>query len=594
MKKQILIVSVLLAVSFAGWPDVALGAVTADYGDAPDPKFPSLYDSDGPYHLDVTKEWIGKGSVSTTTTESNSKQVDLDEDDNHIWLLPLHRGEMYFFGTYISYDPTLSSADEPRYLNVLLDWNKSGNWHHSVSGTGSEWVVRNYRVPLETLPAGITTLGVCARLEEDNLLLGVDFSETWARITLSTEPIELPTDDPTSVSWGEFARGETEDILLGPITEPNDADWETSGNPGGFLFGAKALHVIKNRKVKARSLLPLKTCSNCGVKSHRAPRCPAHSWVKEWSVFCPIGTILLEIKWQEEGGCPDRVNQWCPASGVWERPAHPVPGHVPLKRRDPAPAAVGKICGVVRGAGGAFTNVNLGGVPLVNWSLKYFGGWGALLWPKCHVKSRFYYNLIWDDPDDYWSLSDYQDVYINDYEIVNEDHLPGVDQVHLVGPIPNELPVGTEGKIVATVQEDFIGVPDFEVGFTKLEGDVTFTKGDILDDGTQATVITDPNGIAEMGFSGDAEGIGLIEASVTGTQLSAFSFFEIIPCPLVTDWDGDCDIDQVDFAILASAWQSVSGDDRWNPDCDIAVPADNSIDMLDLAVFVENWMDLPQ
>jgi subtilisin family serine protease len=58
----------------------------------------------------------------------------------------------------------------------------------------------------------------------------------------------------------------------------------------------------------------------------------------------------------------------------------------------------------------------------------------------------------------------------------------------------------------------------------------------------------------------------------------------------IGDFDGECDVDMVDFAILASAWLTEDGEAGWNPDCDISIPADNSVNMLDLAVFVEYWL----
>lgn len=64
----------------------------------------------------------------------------------------------------------------------------------------------------------------------------------------------------------------------------------------------------------------------------------------------------------------------------------------------------------------------------------------------------------------------------------------------------------------------------------------------------------------------------------------------IVTAPVPGDFEPDGDVDFADFAVLALAWQSSPGDDNWNPDCDISIPADNSIDMLDLAVFVDNWL----
>lgn len=50
-------------------------------------------------------------------------------------------------------------------------------------------------------------------------------------------------------------------------------------------------------------------------------------------------------------------------------------------------------------------------------------------------------------------------------------------------------------------------------------------------------------------------------------------------------------VDFVDFAILASAWQSEPNGPGWNPACDISTPKDDFIDELDLAVFCENWLE---
>jgi hypothetical protein len=41
---------------------------------------------------------------------------------------------------------------------------------------------------------------------------------------------------------------------------------------------------------------------------------------------------------------------------------------------------------------------------------------------------------------------------------------------------------------------------------------------------------------------------------------------------------------------LASAWLTAPEDAQWNPACDISIPADNSVDVLDLAVFVDSWL----
>ena len=59
---------------------------------------------------------------------------------------------------------------------------------------------------------------------------------------------------------------------------------------------------------------------------------------------------------------------------------------------------------------------------------------------------------------------------------------------------------------------------------------------------------------------------------------------------IIGDFNGSCQVDMVDYAMFASAWLSEPGDSQWNPDYDIAPPADNFIDMSDLAAFVGNWL----
>ncbi len=56
------------------------------------------------------------------------------------------------------------------------------------------------------------------------------------------------------------------------------------------------------------------------------------------------------------------------------------------------------------------------------------------------------------------------------------------------------------------------------------------------------------------------------------------------------DFDGRCDVDFYDFAVLASAWLTEDGQAQYNPACDISIPADNYIDRSDLRVFTGYWM----
>ncbi|MHC4574298.1 MAG: FG-GAP repeat domain-containing protein [Planctomycetota bacterium] len=61
--------------------------------------------------------------------------------------------------------------------------------------------------------------------------------------------------------------------------------------------------------------------------------------------------------------------------------------------------------------------------------------------------------------------------------------------------------------------------------------------------------------------------------------------------PQAGDIDKDYDVDLYDFAVLASAWTSSPGDSNWNPVCDISEPNDNIIDLLDLDILTQNWLE---
>jgi hypothetical protein len=59
---------------------------------------------------------------------------------------------------------------------------------------------------------------------------------------------------------------------------------------------------------------------------------------------------------------------------------------------------------------------------------------------------------------------------------------------------------------------------------------------------------------------------------------------------LLGDFVSPYRVDFRDFAVLANAWLSTPMDANWDSQCDIAEPPDNVIDILDLKVFVQNWL----
>lgn len=92
-------------------------------------------------------------------------------------------------------------------------------------------------------------------------------------------------------------------------------------------------------------------------------------------------------------------------------------------------------------------------------------------------------------------------------------------------------------------------------------------------------------------------GINVLAIQVHNQSLSSSDLL-LIPelSAVVTPWPGDFepdgDVDFDDFAVLAAAWLAEDGQGRYDLACDINVAADPDglIDMLDLLVFVDNWL----
>lgn len=160
------------------------------------------------------------------------------------------------------------------------------------------------------------------------------------------------------------------------------------------------------------------------------------------------------------------------------------------------------------------------------------------------------------------------------------------DQLHAVGPIPNDVLVGNTGAIQASVQADFVGLPDVGVIFTKLAGAFTFTAGDVSPDGTEALVFTDTDGLAGMTFVGDAPGPGLIEVTVPGSELIGFSFFQIVAPLCAADFNDDSFVDAFDLLNLLTAWGPCGS-------CPQDLNADGTVDASDLLALLANWGPCP-
>ena len=283
----------LLAFSIAVLGGPAFAGPIADYGDAPDPGFPSLYASGGPYHLDVTQEWIGHETPSATTAEIDSRQVDSDESDHGGWVFQVtDAGEVTtWFATCVSYDPNLSAPDEPRYLNVLIDIDGDGTWEG-----GDEWAVQNRPIAFDHLPPGVSTMVAVTMIP--NSIIPAQVVSHYARATLSDQEVA-----DGSGAWGEFARGETEDFALRGDPPPEKL---VDFRGGGFKFVPRT---------------PTEGCPH-GHSGELTGVCPAHTWTHTAKLFVRGGTVWFSVRLLSLGGC-GRCADVCPGTCIsWNNGAN--------------------------------------------------------------------------------------------------------------------------------------------------------------------------------------------------------------------------------------------------------------------------------
>lgn len=194
-----------------GLPTALSGGGTWDFGDAPDPGFPSLAASDGARHANISFEWLGEG----VDAEPDSRQIDRDLYDDGVVPGELNACTQQALEVEI----TVRSREDPEhpydaqhllYLNVLADWNGDGSWsgevHCPQGAVAPEWAVRNLPVDVSSWPDG-----ALSALEPIVLATGPLTGQVWGRFSLSYAEV-ISGDD-----WdgrGTFSYGETEDYSL--------------------------------------------------------------------------------------------------------------------------------------------------------------------------------------------------------------------------------------------------------------------------------------------------------------------------------------------------------------------------------------------
>ncbi|MBI4843727.1 MAG: hypothetical protein HY809_05310 [Nitrospirae bacterium] len=119
------------------------GTCETDFGDAPDPAYPSLASNDGANHIITTEEWLG----DDVDSEVDSRQTNADEHDDGVIFVFNAQNKLSRMDVTVSVKDAsdtgrYNSAEnqERIYLNAWIDRNGDGDWSDTgekIIGTGS-------------------------------------------------------------------------------------------------------------------------------------------------------------------------------------------------------------------------------------------------------------------------------------------------------------------------------------------------------------------------------------------------------------------------------------------------------------------------
>jgi len=190
-----------------------------EFGDAPDPTYPSLLASDGSRHCPTDTELLGLGlsGQDCKDFEFDALVIDNDACCDGLVTTTLAAGDL---NAAVQFEVTNWGAND-LIVNILIDLNQDGVW----SGL-SEHVVQNQAI---NLPA----VNESTFWSNSFSTVGATPGPTWLRLTLSRTPVTAPWD-----GTGLFDCGETEDWNItieeeeeGWYYKPNQTDYAPSGMP---------------------------------------------------------------------------------------------------------------------------------------------------------------------------------------------------------------------------------------------------------------------------------------------------------------------------------------------------------------------------
>ncbi|MFP3897966.1 MAG: hypothetical protein ACLFVD_01430 [Dehalococcoidia bacterium] len=223
-------------------------APSGDYGDAPDGQtglyygvigaFPTLYHTTnshfgrpGGHALNVGEEMLGMNvssemdAIDPDDPDGVPNLVDADSDERMYIIMEDGKARLALTVTVGPDAPKTT-----RYVNALIDFDRSGNW--STGAFGPEWVVVNLEV--DVAPGDSETI---LTPEFSWGSQPVSPSGVWMRVALTRERVDetLFTDVGGWDGSGQFAYGEIEDHLafLTDSPPPPGGDGDGDGNGDG-------------------------------------------------------------------------------------------------------------------------------------------------------------------------------------------------------------------------------------------------------------------------------------------------------------------------------------------------------------------------
>ncbi|KPL85343.1 GEVED domain-containing protein [Herpetosiphon geysericola] len=235
--------------------------IISDLGDAPDStnhfstsmlayapstgaRYPTVFDPstglpEGPFHYDAKQIVLGASSTfereadtgpdadGPNNIQPSTNQPNLDRADDTFYLgVPtVNSFAPACQSKTLDYQVTVNSVPagvNRLYVNVWIDWNRSGFWGGSVQCPGAlanEWAVQNQMIPVTS--GNYVSTSFLSGLQASNL------GNIWMRITISESP--ATNDDGRGPSSG-WKYGETEDYLLRYTTDVTPTPTNTPTN----------------------------------------------------------------------------------------------------------------------------------------------------------------------------------------------------------------------------------------------------------------------------------------------------------------------------------------------------------------------------